>query len=133
MKTSFCDIIFYILIAILIGFAFSLFYKHKSYMIEGYGGHGGGGHSHGGGGHGHGGGGHGHGGGGHGGGGHGHGGGRHGGGIFKHYGYGYGGYGQDNNGWWWDRYYTVPVVYIEPATLTWYQQFMIYLRSIFYA
>jgi hypothetical protein len=24
-------------------------------------------------------------------------------------------------------------VYIEPATLTWYQQFMIYLRSIFYA
>ena len=117
MKTSFCDIIFYILIAILIGFAFSLFYKHKSYMIEGYGGHGGGGHGHGGR---------------HGGGGHGSGG-RHGGGIFKHYGYGYGGYGQDNNGWWWDRYYTVPVVYIEPATLTWYQQFMIYLRSIFYA
>ena len=117
--TNYKDVAFYIFMAILIAFIFSLVTKTVK-TVEGLrsGGGGSGGGSRGGsrGGH-------------HGGGGGSHHGGRgwyhgRGGGYYpKFY---YGGSGGSSSGWWYDT----PVIYVESPS--WYEQFVAYIRSLFY-
>ena len=129
--TNYKDVVFYIFMAILAAFIFSLVTKTIK-TVEGLSGGRGRGGNHGRGGHGRG---------GHGRGGHHTGGGHHRvnygkGGYYPNYYYG------GSGGGWWDRgydYVVTPIVYTTPVVYTtyvdspsWYDQFIAYIRSLFY-